>query len=555
MTRPSRRGSSWRRADSTALAAVCPSPQIEASRIAWPISPSSASSSPTEPSGVRRASRCERLFLAHACRRGTARTGRTTRRGRSGDAQQRCRSRSTVSSKTMTTPEPSVAPAARVALERERQCRARRARRTRRPRRRAAPPAACRPPRTPPASSISSRSVVPNGDFVDARAARRGRRGRRASCPVDSAVPIARVTPRRPPSTIERHVHQRLDVVDHGRLAEQARLRRERRLVARLAAVALDRVEQRRLFAADVGAGAAAELDVEARSPRPSCRRRANRARGPASIACCSRSRGQRVLAAHVDVALLAPVAYAGDRHRLDERERVVLHQHAVLERARLRLVGVADEVVRPDRVARHRLPLRARSGTPRRRGRAAWRPSLRAMTPCGPELDGPPQRVVAAVRAVVVEARGIDLPDAAQQPERAVAAGLRERAGVAALAAGRARRAPPAPARRSTGASSARPASSPALLDQRGRAAIARARGRGCAARLTPASRRRRCPRARSGARVCSQIRSAPFTWQAMSSQTCTTAARRGARARTARRRSRRRTLRPAATSSRAQM
>ena len=38
----------------------------------------------------------------------------------------------------------------------------------------------------------------------------------------------------------------------------------ERRLVARLAAEALDRVEERGLLAADVCAGALAQLDVEA---------------------------------------------------------------------------------------------------------------------------------------------------------------------------------------------------------------------------------------------------------------------------------------------------
>ena len=65
---------------------------------------------------------------------------------------------------------------------------------------------------------------------------------------------------------------------------------RERRLVARLAAVALDRVEQRRLLAADVGAGAPAHLDVEREAARRGCPRRAGRARGPAR----SRARAAR---------------------------------------------------------------------------------------------------------------------------------------------------------------------------------------------------------------------------------------------------------------------
>src|SRR5439155_20280817 len=49
-------------------------------------------------------------------------------------------------------------------------------------------------------------------------------------------------------------VDQRLDVVDNGRLAEQAALDGKRRLVARLSAIALDRIEQRGLLTADVRA-------------------------------------------------------------------------------------------------------------------------------------------------------------------------------------------------------------------------------------------------------------------------------------------------------------
>ena len=58
-------------------------------------------------------------------------------------------------------------------------------------------------------------------------------------------------------------VEERLDVVHDRRLAEEPDLDRERRLVARLAAIALDRLEERRLLAAHVRAGADAQLDVE----------------------------------------------------------------------------------------------------------------------------------------------------------------------------------------------------------------------------------------------------------------------------------------------------
>ena len=76
----------------------------------------------------------------------------------------------------------------------------------------------------------------------------------------------------------------------------------------------------------------------------------------------------ERILRAHVDEAVPAAGRVRGDRHRLDERERVALHEDAVLERSRLRLVGVAHEVVRLRLLLRDGLPLRAG----RERGAAA---------------------------------------------------------------------------------------------------------------------------------------------------------------------------------------
>ena len=54
-----------------------------------------------------------------------------------------------------------------------------------------------------------------------------------------------------------------LDIVDRGRAAVEARARRERRLEARLALLALEAFEHRGFFAADVGAGAAVDEQVE----------------------------------------------------------------------------------------------------------------------------------------------------------------------------------------------------------------------------------------------------------------------------------------------------
>ena len=59
------------------------------------------------------------------------------------------------------------------------------------------------------------------------------------------------------------HRRDRADVVDLRRRVVEALHRRERRPRARLAALALERVEQRRLLAADVRAGAAVHGDLD----------------------------------------------------------------------------------------------------------------------------------------------------------------------------------------------------------------------------------------------------------------------------------------------------
>src|SRR5207244_4520706 len=113
----------------------------------------------------------------------------------------------------------------------------------------------------------------------------------------------------------------------------------EGRLVAGLAPVPLDRVEKGRLFAADISAGAAPDFDIEGQTAAEGVFAE------KAAIACLldgvfETPAGQGVFAADVDVAALAAGRVTGDRHRLDHREGVLLHDHAVLEGAGLRLVG-----------------------------------------------------------------------------------------------------------------------------------------------------------------------------------------------------------------------
>ena len=80
-----------------------------------------------------------------------------------------------------------------------------------------------------------------------------------------------------------RHRGEALRVVDRGRLAVQAEVGRERRLEARLALLALERLEQRGFLAADVGAGADERVEVEVDAGAAACSCRAARPRRPPS--------------------------------------------------------------------------------------------------------------------------------------------------------------------------------------------------------------------------------------------------------------------------------
>src|SRR5207244_13587546 len=102
----------------------------------------------------------------------------------------------------------------------------------------------------------------------------------------------------------------------------QAFLDGEGRLAARLAAAAFDRFEERGLFAADVGARAAPQLEVEGEvAAEDALAQQAGRA------TCANRVREplvrQRILRANVEVAALAAGGEGRDRHRLDHRERI----------------------------------------------------------------------------------------------------------------------------------------------------------------------------------------------------------------------------------------
>ena len=160
---------------------------------------------------------------------------------------------------------------------------------------------------------------------------------------------------------------ERLDVVDDGRPLIQAAHGQARRAVARIAALAFDRREQRRRLAADVRAGAAIDDEVAGEvGAEDALAEVAGRVRlldraGETAVR-------QVELAADVDERVAHLQRVRRDQHRFEQQVRRVLEDPAVLERARLALVGVGAQVVRLAVVRDARPPICGPPETRRRR-------------------------------------------------------------------------------------------------------------------------------------------------------------------------------------------
>jgi hypothetical protein len=137
--------------------------------------------------------------------------------------------------------------------------------------------------------------------------------------------------------------------VRERRAPEHTHLRDDRRAQPGPATPALQRLDQRRLFAADVGAGAAAQLDR--RQPRG---RRVGEQRGEFLLQQCAR---RVVLVAQVDPDALHAHRPGRDEHALEHAVRVGAQQLAVLHCADLAFVDVHHHVARRG-LGRHALPL-----------------------------------------------------------------------------------------------------------------------------------------------------------------------------------------------------
>ena len=245
-------------ADSTAPEAVRSSPQIDASRMHWPSSLISASSCSTPPRGSPERSR------ASASPPGAPSSTRTDAlparlvAEEGGDAHQ-SRGRSTVSPKTSTTPEPSVAPASCMPsnVSGTSSLSGPRNHRPRRP--------SCHRPAALDLLAPRPRARA-RGEGSPRKAPRRCRAAgrsprRRAACPRRALRPDLASGRSRAEHHIE-HVDERLDVVDDGGLPKRPTSTGKGRLLR--GSPASPRSTRRWPSPRrDVGAGPSADLDVE----------------------------------------------------------------------------------------------------------------------------------------------------------------------------------------------------------------------------------------------------------------------------------------------------
>ena len=143
-----------------------------------------------------------------------------------------------------------------------------------------------------------------------------------------------------------RHDGNGFDIVDGRRATVEAGVRGKWRLEARLALLALQALQQGRFLAADIGAGAAMDVNVEVPA-------RAAGVPADQSGLVGLVDRGLQPLglavefAADVDVRGIRAHGETGDQAALDQLVRIVAHDVPVLAGAGLGFVGVDDQIVR----------------------------------------------------------------------------------------------------------------------------------------------------------------------------------------------------------------
>ncbi len=167
--------------------------------------------------------------------------------------------------------------------------------------------------------------------------------------------------------------------------------------MARQAALALDRFEHRALLAADIGAGAATEIDIAGLDQ-------------PRRLEGCDLAiedgENRRIFVAHVDEAARRIDRPGGDQHPLEEDMRRAFEHVAILEGPGLALVAVDGEEPRRRRLL-HEAELLARreacTAEAAQSGDEHLAPDLVRGPGAAPESE---ERLVAATRAVDLEVR-----------------------------------------------------------------------------------------------------------------------------------------------------
>ena len=153
------------------------------------------------------------------------------------------------------------------------------------------------------------------------------------------------------------HPIERLDILFERRAAEQADLRDVRRAMPRQAALAFDRFDHRQFFAADISAGAAAQMDLA----------EAIEVRVFELLDLLDQHQPQfGIFVADIKIDLGGLDHPGGDQHAFKEAVRIEPEIVAILERARLALVGIHRHQPRR-RFGAHQRPF-----APRGKARAA---------------------------------------------------------------------------------------------------------------------------------------------------------------------------------------
>src|SRR6516165_6268978 len=143
-----------------------------------------------------------------------------------------------------------------------------------------------------------------------------------------------------------RHHRDRFHVVDRGRTAVDADIGRKRRFQARLALLAFEAFQERRLLAADIGPGTVVDDDVERKAVDVVLADEIGRIglvhRRLQALAFANK------FAADIDETGMRTHGETGDQAALDQEVRIVAHDLAVLAGAGLGFIGVDHEIMRP---------------------------------------------------------------------------------------------------------------------------------------------------------------------------------------------------------------